>query len=80
MSIARSEYHLFQEDDIFVTNQGIEWNIPHHHRVSTFMPVDYELTENSDGSKTIWVGEYEKRHGTRWIVGLTTAGTVKIQG
>ena len=20
---------------------GIEWNIPHHHRVSTFMPVDY---------------------------------------
>ena len=37
---------------------GIEWNIPHHHRVSTFMPVDYELTENSDGSKTIWVGEY----------------------
>ncbi len=50
---------------------GIEWNIPHHHRVSTFMPVDYELTENSDGSKTIWVGEYEKRHGTRWVVGLT---------
>jgi tetratricopeptide (TPR) repeat protein len=50
---------------------GIEWNIPHHHRVSTFMPVDYRLVENDDGSKTIWVGEYEKRHQTRWIAGLT---------
>ncbi len=37
---------------------GIEWIIQHHHRVSAFMPVEYELTENSDGSKTIWVGEY----------------------
>ena len=50
---------------------GVEWNIPHHHRVSTFMPVDYRLTENNDGSKTIWVGEYEKRHGSKWNVGLT---------
>ncbi len=50
---------------------GIEWNIPHHHRVSTFMPVDYTLEENPDGSKTIWVGEYEKRHQTKWEVGLT---------
>ena len=50
---------------------GIEWNIPHHHRVSTLMPVDYVIAENPDGSKTIWVGEYEKRHHTKWLVGLT---------
>jgi tetratricopeptide (TPR) repeat protein len=50
---------------------GIEWNIPHHHRASTFMPVDYDLVENADGSKTIFVGEYEKRHQTRWVVSLT---------
>ena len=50
---------------------GVEWNIPHHHRASTFMPVDYRLVNNADGSKTIWVGEYEKRHQTRWVVGLT---------
>jgi tetratricopeptide (TPR) repeat protein len=50
---------------------GVEWNVPHHHRVSTFMPVDYKLQENADGSKTIWVGEYEKRHGTKWMTGLT---------
>ena len=50
---------------------GIEWNIPHHHRVSTFMPVDYRMVVNPDSSKTIWVGEYEKRHRTKWAVGLT---------
>ncbi|MDN5215222.1 DUF5107 domain-containing protein [Fulvivirgaceae bacterium BMA12] len=50
---------------------GVEWNIPHHHRASTFMPTDYELVENKDGSKTIWVGELEIRHQIRWMVGLT---------
>ena len=50
---------------------GVEWNIPHHHRATTFMPVDYTLEENSDGSKTIWVGETEWRHRMKWIVGLT---------
>jgi tetratricopeptide (TPR) repeat protein len=50
---------------------GVEWNIPHHHRASTIMPVAYRLEEHADGSKTIWVGETEKRSQTRWIVGLT---------
>jgi tetratricopeptide (TPR) repeat protein len=50
---------------------GVEWNFPHHHRATGFMPVDYTLVENRDGSKTIWVGEVEWRHRTRWIVGLT---------
>ena len=36
---------------------GIEWCVLHHHRASTFLPIDYTLTENEDGSKTIWVGE-----------------------
>jgi tetratricopeptide (TPR) repeat protein len=50
---------------------GVEWNFPHHHRATAFMPVDYTLTENPDGSKTIWVGEVEIRHRTKWIIGLT---------
>lgn len=50
---------------------GVEWNIPHHHRVSTFMPVDYRLVENADGSKTVWLGETEWRHRMKWLVGLT---------
>jgi len=50
---------------------GVEWNVPHHHRTSTFMPVDYTLEENPDGSKTIWLGEIELRHRLKWMVGLT---------
>jgi tetratricopeptide (TPR) repeat protein len=50
---------------------GIEWNIPHHHRATTFLPVQYKLEENTDGSKTIWVGELEVRQRMRWAVGYT---------
>ena len=50
---------------------GVEWNIPHHHRVSTCMPVDSRIVENPDGSKTIWVGETEWRHRMKWMLGLT---------
>lgn len=50
---------------------GIEWCVLHHHRASTFLPMNYTTTENEDGSKTIWVGEYEPRHGMRWTIGIT---------
>jgi tetratricopeptide (TPR) repeat protein len=50
---------------------GIEWNIPHHHRASTFLPVQWSTEENPDGSKTIWVGELEVRQRMRWAVGYT---------
>ncbi|HEX2852315.1 MAG TPA: DUF5107 domain-containing protein [Opitutaceae bacterium] len=50
---------------------GIEWNIPHHHRASTFLPVQYRTEENPDGGKTVWVGELEIRHRMRWAVGYT---------
>jgi tetratricopeptide (TPR) repeat protein len=50
---------------------GIEWNIPHHHRASTFLPVQYRTEELADGGKTVWVGELEIRHRMRWAVGYT---------
>jgi tetratricopeptide (TPR) repeat protein len=50
---------------------GIEWNVPHHHRPSVYLPVQYKLEENPDGSKTIWVGELEINHRMRWLIGLT---------
>jgi len=50
---------------------GVEWNIPHHHRASTFIPVQYRVEENADGSKTVWVGELELRERMRWAVGYT---------
>jgi len=50
---------------------GIEWCVIHHHRNTTYMPVDYTLAENADGSKTIWFGELERRHRMKWIIGIT---------
>jgi tetratricopeptide (TPR) repeat protein len=50
---------------------GVEWNVFHHHRSTTFMPVDYTLEANADGSKTVWVGEIELRHRMKWLIGLT---------
>lgn len=50
---------------------GIEWCVLHHHRASTFLPMDYSMVENEDGSKTVYVGETEPRHGMRWSVGVS---------
>ena len=50
---------------------GVEWNVFHHHRNTTNMPVDCKIVENEDGSKTIWVGEVEFRHRMQWAIGVT---------
>ncbi len=50
---------------------GIEWNIPHHHRASTYMPLPYSVSKGPDGSATVRVGELELRHRMRWLVELT---------
>ena len=50
---------------------GVEWNVFHHHRATTFMPVQSAIVENADGSRTVWVGETEWRQRMRWVVGLT---------
>ena len=50
---------------------GVEWNVPHHHRATTFLPVHYTMEESADGSKTVWVGELELRDRMRWAVGIT---------
>lgn len=50
---------------------GIEFNWPQHHRPNTFGPVEYELQENADGSKTVWVGEIDRMYGTKVTTGFT---------
>ncbi|MDX9866771.1 MAG: DUF5107 domain-containing protein [Kiritimatiellia bacterium] len=53
------------------TSGGVEWNFPHHHRATTFMPVDYATVKNADGGKTVWIGETEIRHRMKWSIGLS---------
>ena len=50
---------------------GVEWDIPHHHRATSFEQVQYTIEESPDGSKTCWVGEVELRDQMLWTVGLT---------
>jgi len=50
---------------------GVEFCVFHHHRASTFIPVDYKLTQNEDGSSTIWIGETEPRHRMKWTIGIS---------
>ncbi len=50
---------------------GVEWNVLHHHRATSFMPVQSAIAENADGSRTIWIGETEWRQRMRWVIGLT---------
>ncbi len=50
---------------------GIEFNWPQHHRPSTFLPMDYFIEENSDGSKILWCNEVERMSRMKGMQGFT---------
>ncbi|MGN1022593.1 MAG: DUF5107 domain-containing protein [Lachnospiraceae bacterium] len=50
---------------------GIEFNWPQHHRPTTFSPVDYELRDNGDGSKSVLVHDVDQMYGTKEITTFT---------
>ena len=50
---------------------GIEFNWPQHHRPNTFGPVDCQVEENEDGSRTVWCSEIDRMERTKGMHGLT---------
>lgn len=50
---------------------GIEFNWPQHHRPTTYMPVDYQISEHADGSKTLMVHDVDQMYGTKGIASFT---------
>lgn len=44
---------------------GIEFNWPQHHRPTTFMPVEYVLRNNVDGSASVLLSEVDRMYGTK---------------
>lgn len=50
---------------------GIEFNWPQHHRPSTYSPVDHTLSENPDGSCTVYISETDKMYGTKGMAAIT---------
>lgn len=50
---------------------GIEFNWPQHHRPTTFLPVDYALSENEDGSKSVLIHDVDQMYGTKGLAKFT---------
>jgi len=50
---------------------GIEFNWPQHHRPSTYLPVDFSIEENEDGSATVWINEQERMFHQKATVAFT---------
>ncbi len=50
---------------------GIEFNWPQHHRPSTYLPVDYSIEKNKNGSVTVWCSEIERMFRTKGMTGFT---------
>jgi tetratricopeptide (TPR) repeat protein len=49
---------------------GVEFNSPQHHRPSTFMPVDWSIEGDPDGSRTVWLSEHEPMGRLKVMVGI----------
>ncbi|WP_454881886.1 DUF5107 domain-containing protein [Sphingobacterium detergens] len=50
---------------------GIEFNWPQHHRPTTFMPTEYLVEHNADGSVTVWCNEIERMFRMKAMQGFT---------
>lgn len=49
---------------------GIEFNWPQHHRPSTYMPTVWEIVEEPDGSRVIWLSEHEPMNRMKGMHGV----------
>jgi len=49
---------------------GLEFNWPFHHRPSTFMPVDYHIEQEKDGTAIVWLSEHAPCDRTKGMVGI----------
>ena len=38
---------------------GVEFNWPQHHRPGTYLPADVTIAEGPDGSRTVWMSEWQ---------------------
>lgn len=47
------------------------WGFPHHHGPNTVKPMDYKIEANSDGSKTVWIANTDRRHRMDILTGYT---------
>jgi tetratricopeptide (TPR) repeat protein len=49
---------------------GVEFNWPQHHRPATFMPLDCEIEEHADGSRTVWCSDHDPMNRLKGMHGI----------
>ena len=49
---------------------GVEFNWPQHHRPATFMPVDVQIEEHADGSRTVWCSDHDPMNRLKGMHGV----------
>jgi tetratricopeptide (TPR) repeat protein len=49
---------------------GVEFNWPQHHRPATFMPVEFDIERDADGSATIWCSDHDPMHRMKGMHGV----------
>jgi tetratricopeptide (TPR) repeat protein len=49
---------------------GVEFNWPQHHRPATFMPVNWQIEESVDGSRTIWCSDHDPMNRLKGMHGI----------
>jgi tetratricopeptide (TPR) repeat protein len=49
---------------------GVEFNWPQHHRPATFMPVEYSIEREQEGSATIWCSAFDPMSRMKGMHGL----------
>lgn len=50
---------------------SLAWGYPHHHGPNTVESMAYKLEEKADGSKTVWIRSWDRRHRMEVLVGYT---------
>lgn len=50
---------------------GIEFNWPQHHRPTTYLPVDYVMSDNPDGSVSVLLHDVDQMYGTKGIAKIS---------
>jgi tetratricopeptide (TPR) repeat protein len=49
---------------------GVEFNWPQHHRPATFLPTDWEIEEEADGSVTVWCSDHDPMNRMKGMHGI----------
>jgi len=49
---------------------GVEFNWPQHHRPATFLPTDFEIEEEPDGSVTVWCSDHDPINRMKGMHGI----------